>query len=229
MGAQMVADISVMTNLAQFERGLSDLAKRQLPYATALGLTSLSKMVVADEVRNLSAKLKSPSPFTLRSVKSIPARKDTLTARVFVMDKAAAYLEPYEKGGVHKLPGKALLNPKDVVLNQYGQLRRGALAALKGRSDIFIGPVKTKKGIVNGVWQRTAATAKITNSKTGKTRMSTRGVNTTGALKLLIRFGDALAVRTRLGYQARATAIVNGNFNAEMEKAMVKALGSARS
>lgn len=224
----MAFDISVRTNLADFERGLNDLARRQLPYATALALTSLAKMVTVDEVKNLSAKLKNPSPFTLRSVKSVAARKDNLTSRVYVMDKAAAYLEPYERGGVHKLAGKALLNPKDITLNQYGQLRKGALAALKGRSDIFIGPVKTKKGIVNGVWQRTAATASITNKKTGKTRISSRGVNTSGALKLLIRFGDALAVRTRLGYQARATALVNANFNAEMDKGMVKAMGSAR-
>ena len=67
-----------------------------------------------------------------------------------------------------------------------------------------------------------------TNKKTGKTRISSRGVNTSGALKLLIRFGDALAVRTRLGYQARATALVNANFNAEMDQAMVKAMASAR-
>lgn len=102
----MAFDISVRTNLADFERGLNDLAKRQLPYATALALTSLSKMVVVDEVKNLSAKLKNPSPFTLRSVKSVAARKDNLTARVYVMDKTAAYLEPYERGGVHKLAGK---------------------------------------------------------------------------------------------------------------------------
>ncbi|PJC99184.1 hypothetical protein GQ37_008140 [Janthinobacterium sp. BJB1] len=223
----MALEISVRTNLADVERGLSDLAKRQMPYATALALTSLSKLVAADAVSNLSAKLKNPSPFTLRSVKTMAARKDNLVAKVYVMDKAAEYLEPYERGGVHKLAGKALLNPKDIALNQYGQLRKGTLAALKGRSDIFIGPVKTKKGIVNGVWQRTAVKATITNRKTGKARVSSRGVNTSGALKLLIRFGDALAVRTHLGYHARATATVNANFNAEMDKAMIKAMGTA--
>ena len=224
----MALEISVRTNLADVERGLSDLAKRQMPYATALALTSLSKLVAADAVKNLSAKLKNPSPFTLRSVKAMAARKDNLVAKVYVMDKAAEYLEPFERGGVHKLAGRALLNPKDIALNQYGQLRKGTLAALKGRSDIFIGPVRTKKGIVNGVWQRSGAKATITNKKTGKTRISSRGVNTSGALKLLIRFGDALAVRTHLGYHARATAKVNANFNAEMDKAMTKAMGPAR-
>lgn len=121
----MALEISVRTNLADVERGLSDLAKRQMPYATALALTSLSKLVAADAVKNLSAKLKNPSPFTLRSVKAMAARKDNLVAKVYVMDKAAEYLEPYERGGVHKLAGRALLNPKDIALNQYGQLRKG--------------------------------------------------------------------------------------------------------
>lgn len=224
----MAFEISVRNNLVEVARGLNALARQQLPYATALALTSLSKMVQADEVKNLAAKFKKPSPFTLRSVKTIAARKTNLTATVYVMDTAAKYLEPYELGGVHKLAGKALLNPKDIALNQYGQLRKNTLAALKGRSDIFIGPVKTKKGIVNGVWQRSAASASVTNKKTGKTRISSRGVNTSGALKLLIRFGDALPVRMRLGYHARATALVNANFNAEMDKAMAKALASAR-
>lgn len=224
----MTFDISIRSNIREVERKLGALASKQLPYATAVALTSLAKLVQKSEVTNLAATLKNPSPFTLRSVRIIAARKEMPEATVFVMDKAAEYLEPYERGGVHKLNSKALLNPKDIALNQYGQLRKGALAALKGRSDIFIGPVRTKKGIVNGVWQREAASAAITNKKTGKTRISTRGINTSGALKLLLRFGDALPVKKHLGYQARATAVVNANFNREMGKALARAMASAR-
>lgn len=224
----MAFDISVRSNLREIERKLGALAQKQLPYATVTALTSLSKLVQKAEVANMSATFKNPSPFTLRSVRIIPARKESLVAKVFVMDKAAEYLEPYELGGVHKLSGKALLNPKDIALNQYGQLRKGTLAALKGRSDIFIGPVKTRKGIVNGVWQREASVASVTNKRTGKTRISARGVNKSGGLKLLIRFGDALPVRKHLGYQARATAVVNANFNREMGKALAQAMATAR-
>ena len=224
----MAFDISIHSNLREIERKLGALAQKQVPYATAMALTSLAKLVQKAEVKNMAATFKTPSPFTLRSVRTIAARKDSLVARVFVMDKAAEYLEPYEQGGAHKLSGKALLNPKGIALNQYGQLRKGALAALKGRSDIFIGPVRTRKGIVNGVWQREASSAAVTNKRTGKTRTSTRGVNKSGALKLLIRFGDALPVRKHLGYQARATVVVNANFNREMGKALARAMATAR-
>lgn len=224
----MAFEISVRSNVREVERMLGALALQQLPFATAVALTSLAKLVQKAEVQNLADKLKNPSPFTLKSVKATAARKNNPVSTVFVMDKAAEYLDPYESGGAHKLPGKALFNPKNIPLNQYGQLRKGALAALKGRSDIFIGKVKTKKGMVNGVWQRQAAKALVTNRRTGKSRLSTRGVNTTGGLKLLIRFGDALPVNKHLGYQARATAVVNANFNSEMGKALAMAMASSR-
>jgi hypothetical protein len=221
-------EISIRSNIKQIQKKLSEFAYKQLPFATATALTALAKSVQADEIKNLQSVLKSPSPFTLRSVRMTAARKSNLTATVFVMDKAAGYLAPYEVGGVHKLNSRALLNPKDIGLNQYGQLRRAALSSLKGRSDIFIGPVKTKKGIINGVWQREAATASVINSRTGKTRVTKRGVNKSGALKLLIRFGDALPVKKHLGYQARARAVVNANFNVELGRALAKGMASAK-
>ena len=223
----MAFEISIRSNIKEIERKLGALAYQQLPFATATALTSMAKLVQKEEVKNLSATFKNPSPFTLRSVRSTSARKDMPVATVFVMDQAAEYLEPYERGGVHKLSGRALLNPKDIALNQYGQLRKGTLAAFKGRSDIFIGPVKTSNGIVNGVWQREAASASVTNARTGKTRVSKRGLNTSGALKLLIRFGDALPVKKHLGYQARATAVINANFKREMGRALARAVASA--
>jgi hypothetical protein len=221
-------EISIASNLKQVQKSLGAFANQQLPFATATALTALAKRVKEEEVKNLAATFKNPSPFTLRSVRSTAARKDSPVATVFVMDKAAEYLDPYEAGGVHKLPGRALLNPKDIALNQYGQLPRRTLAALKARSDIFIGKVKTKRGIVNGVWQRSAATAVVTNKRTGKTRISKKGVNATGKLKLLIRFGDALPVRQRLNYQARAKQVIDREFNREFGKAMARAIASAR-
>ena len=221
-------DISIRSNIKEIQKKLSALAYKQLPFATASALTSMAKLVKDDEVKNLQSTLKNPSPFTLGSVRITGAKKNSLTATVFVMDKAAEYLNPYEVGGVHKLNSKALLNPKDIGLNQYGQLSRGALAILKGRSDVFIGPVKTKKGVVNGVWQREASSASVTNQRTGKTRITKRGVNKSGALKLLIRFGDALPVTKHLGYQMRAKKVIDSNVDKELGTALAKAIATAK-
>lgn len=204
-------DISVRANVKEITRSLSALAARQIAFATAQALTALAKEVQADEIQNIADTFKKPKPFTQKSVGVRGARKDNLTATVFVRPIAAKYLSPYEGGGGHVLSGRALFNPKNIKLDQYGQLPRKVLNRLKARKDVFIGPVKSKSGTVNGVWQRVAAKRKQP-----------------AHLKLLIRFGDSLAVNKRLNYRSRAKALVDRRFNAVFDEAMTKALASAR-
>lgn len=218
--------ISVEQDLKVASKELNTFAHTQLPYATTLALTFLAKEVGEAEMSQMRATFRNPSPFTLKSIRVIAARKTAPAARVFVMDKTAAYLDPYEFGGVHKLNGHALLNPKDIKLNQYQQLPNKTLQRLKGRADIFIGPVKTKDGEINGVWQRLDVNRKGVMRRKRKER---GGVfhKQLGALKLLIRFGDALPVKKHLDYMARAQQTVQRGFNAAFTAALGKAIATA--
>jgi hypothetical protein len=204
-------EISVRSNVKEITKSLSALAYKQLPFATATALTMLAKEVQAAEKANIQSTFKHPKPFTVNAMGMKGATKATLEARVFVRPIAAKYLEPYETGGMHVLPGRSLLNPKDIKLNQYGQLSRGTLQRLKARADIFIGPLKTKHGEINGVWQRVKAS---------------RG--NPAHVRLLLRFGDALEVNKRLEYGQRAKALVASRFDSVFGTAMAKAMASAR-
>ncbi|POR52769.1 hypothetical protein B0G62_10466 [Paraburkholderia eburnea] len=222
-----VVQISVKSNVDRIERSLDTFVRQQIPFATATALNALARQVQRAEVDNMRTTFRNPSPFTLRSVRMTAARKTNLEATVFVMDRAAGYLIPYEDGGVHKLPGPALFNPKDIDLNQYGQLGRGIMAKLRGRKDIFIGKVQTSHGPINGVWQR------LEISRSGGVRRKRAGQGSLydkdlGALKLLIRFGDALPVRQHLNFELRAYQIVNMGFRREFGRALGKAIASAR-
>ncbi len=74
------------------------------------------------------------------------------------MKTAATYLEPFEEGGIHKLNSSALLNPKNIKLNKYGNLPRNKLSSLKNKDNVFVGELSTRYGKgVNGVWQRKKA------------------------------------------------------------------------
>jgi hypothetical protein len=216
-------DISVRANVKELQKTLTAMANKQIGFATALALTAIAREVQDDEIDNIASTFKRPRLFTQNSVGMRAARKDNLTAIVFVKPIAAKYLAPYEDGGVHVLPGKKLLNPKDIKLDRFGQLPRDALAKLRARKDIFIGVVKAKSGPINGVWQRMPP-------KDGTKARRGRGavVATAGHLKLLIRFGDALAVNKRLHYRTRAQAIVNRRFNTVFGEAMRKALVTAK-
>lgn len=218
----MALDISIRSNLKAAQASLNAFAQKQMPFAAALAATALAKRVQSEEVGALRRVFDRPTPFTVNAIGVKSARKTDPVATVYVRDVAASYLAPYEFGGVHKINGKAMLVPKGATTNQYGNLPKALLARLKGRSDVFIGPIKTKSGeVVNGVWQRPMPTAALAG------RRGQRGVNRTDQLKLLIRFTDAQEVTKHLNYRARARLVIATHFNAEFAAAMSKAIASA--
>ena len=222
--------LSVKFDSKALMRRLDDIGKKQLPFAVASALTAIADDIRDGEVDAFRTVFERPSPFTTDSIGVKPARKSNLEAWVFVKDKTARYLEPYELGGSHVLPGKALLNPKNVGLNQYGQMPRGTLAKLLQRPNTFAGSVTFKKSgqTVSGVWERPTTGKRRDGSfgTKGNTHQMVGGART--GLKLLVRFGDALPVRKRLDYRARAAMIVSRNFERELQRAMAQARITSR-
>ncbi len=214
-----------MANLTDLSNQLRTLRK-QIPFATAQAMTAVVRKIEDAQKVAMQRNLDNPTPFTVKSVKSRGARKSDLKAKVFVMNTAAAYLEPFETGGVHKLNGSALLNPKDIKLNKYGNLPRNKLSSLKSKENTFIGDI----GGVNGVWQR----KKAKKGKKGRKRLQ-RSPNGTRRdrkkqpmPKLLIRFGDALPVEPVLGYQDRAMKMTQSLLPREINRAIAEAIRTAR-
>ncbi len=214
-----------MAGLRELSRQL-DAISRQIPFATSRAITHVARQIQAAQKAAIQRRLDNPTPFTVNSVRSAGATKGNLTARVFVMDTAAAYLGPFEAGGVHHLSGKALLNPKNIRLNKYGNLPRNKLDQLRAKPNIFVGKV----GDVNGVWQR----KKALKGRKGKKRQK-RSANGTRRErvrqrppKLLLRFGDALPVQPVLGYMDRANAMAKALLPAEIERALAEAMRTAK-
>jgi len=221
MPATVTVDATAATRL------VAALAK-QLPFAMATAANDLAFQVQRAEAAAMLSTFKHPRPFTARSVQVDKATKTAPTATVFVRPEVAKYLQPYETGGLHVLPGPMLLAPVDITLDQYGQLPKATMAKLKARHDIYIGPIATKGGgVINGVWQRLAI------ARTGRARRHRNaggGIfdKAQGALKLLIRFGKPVAVTKSLGFHARGTAIVLAQAASAFTNAISKALSTAR-
>lgn len=214
-GGRHVIGVRVQPDAAQAKASLQNYLK-QLRYGAAVAATRAAKRVQAAERRNMGAVLDRPTPFTLNSVAVQPATRDSLTAVVYVRPIAARYLLPFEVGGQHVLNSKALLDPKNINLNRYGNLPRTKLRSLAARPDIFIGPVKTKSGVVHGVWQLPTA------GKPGK------AANRTGHLKLLIRFSDPQQVKQRLHYRRIGLKVAAAALPVEFRKAQAEALRTAK-
>lgn len=205
-------EIDIRAETKALSKKLSDLAYKQLPFATAGALTALGKIVQRGEQQAMGSVFDRPTPFTVNSVAVTPARKDNLEATVYVKDIAASYLAPYEFGGSNKLNSKALLKPVNLPTNQYGNLARNKTAQLKAKANVFVGKVKGRGGQeIEGIWQRIPAAK-------GKPQ----------SLKLLVRFTDAHKTTQHLDYRKRAEQLVHANFNAEMGRTLARAIATAK-
>lgn len=211
-----------MAELKQLVGRLSNISK-QMKFAQARALTRVSRLIQSEEQSNIEKTFDNPTPFTLKSVKSIGARRDNLQAKVFIQSIAASYLEPYETGGVHKLAGKALLNPKSIRLNKYGNIPRTRPKTLAAREDVFIGTVNTDAGDVSGIWQRKKRTTikKRSRSKGGTSKQR-------GQLKLLIRFGEAMPVKQRLRFYDVADQTFSRSYQGILKEEVRNAFETAK-
>ncbi|MDQ4328808.1 hypothetical protein [Klebsiella michiganensis] len=212
-----------MATLKDLSRQLQQLQK-QIPFATAQAMTSVVRDIAAAQKVALGRKLESPTPFTVNAVGSSGARKNNLRAKVYVRDIAAEYLEPFEFGGEHKLNSQALLNPKNIKLNKYGNMPRNKLSQLKAKPNVFVGEVNG----VDAVWQRR-------KTKKAKKKRAKRSANGTRrpkrkqrAPKLLVRFGDALPVTPVLGYMDRANTMANALLPSALNQAIAEAIRTAK-
>ena len=212
-----------MASLRDLSRQLKQLQK-QIPFATAQAMTPVVRDIAAAQKVALGRKLESPTPFTVNSVGSAGARKNNLRAKVFVRDVAAEYLEPFEFGGEHKLNSQALLNPKNIKLNKYGNMPRNKLSQLKAKPNVFVGEVNG----VDAVWQR----RKPKKAKKKRARRSANGTRRPKrkqrAPKLLVRFGDALPVTPVLGYMDRSKAMAEALMPAALSRAIADAIKTAK-
>ncbi|ECY3258056.1 hypothetical protein AU577_15680 [Salmonella enterica subsp. enterica serovar Alachua] len=211
-----------MANLKSLERQLTAL-KKQIPFATAVALNNTAKKIRDAEKLNMQAALQSPTPFTVNSVMFAGARKTNLTAKVFILPKAAEYLAPLEFGGEHYLSGKALLNPKNIRLNKYGNLPKGKLSNLSDKPNVFVGDVDGARGF----WQRKKykkVSKRAKRSKNGTRRVLRKQPK----LKLLVRFGDAVEAQPVLNYFGIAQQMARDLLPVEMNTALAQAIATAK-
>lgn len=194
--------ISVRDDLTRMTRIMTEMERRQLPFALARALNNTAKAGQADLTRELPRAFDKPTPFTERGIAVRTASKGDLEAEVFVRPIQARYLAIQETGGRREPKGRALVTPVGVRLNQYGNIPNKALRRAKARRAVFVGQVRG----VGGFWERTKQ----------------------GGLKLLARFDGAKAVKRNAWFDPTITATVQREFPRQMAEAMRQAMLTAR-
>jgi hypothetical protein len=183
-------------------RALDDLARKQVPFAAARALNDTAAAAQIAVRRQLPSIFDRPTPFTMNSIGVQRATKATLEARVFVKDKQAEYLELQETGGTRQPKKRAILLPRLIRRNQYGNMPRGAVAAARAKPATFSG----KLDGVPGLWQRLKG----------------------GATKLLAFYASKATYKPRFGFKTRTLKVAQAAWPAAFRQSLAKALASAR-
>lgn len=204
--------VSVSSDIWRFRETLTELQRKQLPYANVLAINRTARLAQQSLTRALPAifsKKGAPTPFTRRSIGMTGARKTNPAANVFVKRVQARYLGIEETGGsVSRAPGAPILTPVDASLNPYGNIPKGMLQFWRANPKrFFVGEVRG----VYGAWERISA-------KGGAPR----------GLKLLVAFRQRARYAPRFGFQDHIAASVRVNFLPALSAGMARAMATAR-
>ena len=214
----------------------ADRIKKQVRFAAAVAINDVAKQVQVAERKLLASTFERPRPFTVNSVGlGPPAKPDRLVRKVFIKDKTAAYLDPYEFGGLHYLPerpelGRVVIVPVHAKIDAYGQMTKKYVTELlqnaaKGSGkNVFIGQV----GRVLGIWQRIPPPRKPKQRGFRLIDLPEPAQSQQQRLILLAEIVPNQTVPKHLGFAEQGLDLVEYLWPSAMEKALTRALLSAR-
>jgi len=139
--------LTVQSTAQSFARQLTDIQKRQMPFARVVAATRSAKVAQADLKAAMPQVFDRPTRFTVNSLWTSPATKANPVAEVFFKDAipreraAGEYLKPQVHGGPrplkrferrlrdrgHLRPGEFVVPARGFRLNRYGNVSAGTI------------------------------------------------------------------------------------------------------
>lgn len=167
--------------------------------ATAIrdALNDTARQARRDAMDELPKVFDRPTPYTTRSIGYRQATTGRPVATVFVRESQLKYLGLQIEGGTELPKRKALLVPKGVKLNQYGNMGRNKLKALLARKNTFSGRVNG----TGGIWERVG-----------------------GRLRLLVAYDDKRQVKPRFPFVEIVTRSAERRLQANLDRRIRLAL-----
>lgn len=193
---------SISSDLRQLEKDLSDIEKKQIPFAASRAINETAEIVKEELIEQLDKDLDRPTPFTKRGFYIRRSSKRDLTAIVGIKDIQAEYLGLQIEGGREKPKGFALITPVNIRLNKYGNLTKGKVKELLEKPGVFSGTV----GGVGGIWQK----------------------NKRGQLKLLIKYKKEQQYKKRYQFYETAEATAGKHVLKRLRLSLDYALRTAK-
>lgn len=245
--------IEVKFDATPVRRALSDLERKQVPYAMAVALTRTAKQVEAGLVDEMTRVFDRPTRWTLRSAFTKPATKRTLTATVGMKDQAyggnrlssAQILAHHFTGGDrhHKAlemwlrRGGYLGNDEFVVpgagarLNRYGNMSRALVQQIMSQLHVGLDPSSYSSKSTRSQRNVRRAGVIFWSRGSGRTAHLPRGAWQRSGVHLvrpLLLAVDSPTYRQIIDFPRLAQPIVREHIHTQFERSLADALRTMR-
>lgn len=220
---------SIKADFEAAERLLSDLGRKQLPFATAMALNETAETVKAAEEQFIKAKFDRPTPFTQRGLYLRRASKGRLTATIGMKKVQSEYLKWQVTGGTRRPKGRALLVPVGARLNKYGNMPKGAVKRLKSNPRVFVASAGERKTahLAPGIYERPRK-GKYRGSEWGGGAGGNKSEGRQRGPRLLVAFEPHAAYRARYPFGPLAAKVAREKFRAAFPYWLKRAIETAR-
>lgn len=238
-------------------KNMDNMAKKQVPFATAKALTNTAQAVKEELIKEMTRVFDRPTPFTLNSLVVIMATKTNLKAEVQTkfpprLSQKQHYLEPQIKGGSREykefekalhcigvLPSDMTAIPgKGAKLDAYGNMSRGEIVKILSYFKAF-GEQGYKANITEAKKKRLAKGSKKKIGYTYIVLRKPRGRLPAGiyqrfsfaignALRLILIFTKKPTYKKRWMFNEIAQKVVTKEFMKKFSEAMEYAINTAK-
>ncbi|WP_097804778.1 hypothetical protein [Pelagimonas varians] len=201
-------DLRITSNAKQFQRGLNNAARKQVPFAMSLAINEVLNEIKRNWEKTLRRRLDNPTPFTMKAFAIKRATKRNLRGVIFAKAIQADYLLWQEDGGTRKPKRRAILVPVGQRVNKYGNMPRGAVGRVLAMPNTFSG--KPKGSSHAGIYRRLGT--KNTSRKSG------------AKLKLLVSYERKARYKPSLKLISGAAKTATARLPQALLKAMRRAM-----
>jgi hypothetical protein len=219
--------------------GFDGKVEKNVHFGVARALTQTAKAASETVASKLPTIFDRPTPFTQKGIGFTSAKRDSLTATVFVKDVQAGYLMMQETGGVRApRPGSPINLAVKQRLNAYGNIARGAIARLKAKDDVFAasGNNARTRHLKPGIYERSMQGKRRKGGSGSKGEVYNKSGKAVGGkaakggatLKMLIAFKRKATYQPRFQFEARTVKAANAVLANNIERSVAEALGSMR-
>ena len=204
-------------DIRPLKRWLTDIEKKQLPFATVKALTITARDAKRAVDAQLPKKLDRPTPFTADPKKGAigisPASKKRrpYQSAVFVKDKQWEYLRYAIEGGERTPKHKAIVTPgSHMKLNRYGNMTKNKVKTLrKNRAKYFSGTPTGHPGAPAGIWER-------------------MGRGGRKNIRLVVQYKKRITYKKRLPFRKIVESVVAHRWRRNFEQAFADAMRTAK-